>query len=357
MKARSIKQISLRTRIVLPSILIFASALWLAYAGIAFAVIPRVIQTENFSSSDSRIANDAVCLTCHGSDKFASDESTKKLYIEKTAIRKSLHKNVLCVECHTDLADFAKMSASLGSRIKTSNSRWVRSLFIVTTDGIRHSVMGPKLYTTANMSCRNCKEHSKQSADYFASVHSLMTATGERKKVPACSTCHGSHYISRSIKNNEFRAEMHLDSKNFCGDCHKKSFDSYDDTYHGRTYKAGSPDAPACWDCHEAHLVRSNQDPKSTISKNNIVKTCGKCHVESVEAFTEYSPMIHGRQRLLDDNPVVKYKNKIALWVDKNIVSKIRDGYIDPIQTFLTTKYEEYLTERDKAVYIPTRDD
>jgi hypothetical protein len=123
------------------------------------------------------------------------------------------------------------------------------------------------------------------------------------------------------------------------------------------SYKAGSPSAPACWDCHGAHLVRSKQDPKSTVAKSALSKTCSKCHKDSVEAFTSYSTMIHGRGKLLDENPVVQYKNEIAQWIDENIVRRIEKEYIDPLQSFLTMKYKEYRSERDKSVTIPTRSD
>jgi hypothetical protein len=357
MRTQMSKQINIQKKCALPLISIMLM-LWPACSGIAPASTLKTNQMNSLSKPVSKTTDDAVCLHCHGSDKFTSDPSTNIAYIEKDIIKKSLHKNIACVECHTDLADFAKMSASLGNKIKMSNSRWVLSLFVVTPEGIRHKATGPNLYSTANISCLNCKEHSRQKADYSASVHNFLNNTGKTQKTPTCSTCHGSHYITRSLNKDEaFRAATRSDSKKQCGGCHKKSFESYDDVYHGRPYKAGSPHAPACWDCHGSHLVKSIQDPKSMVSKVNMAGTCEKCHKESVGRFISYSPMIHGRQGLLDKNPVVEYKNKVVRWIDKNITNRIEQAYIIPMQSFFTTKYKEYLTERDKAVTIPTRDD
>jgi hypothetical protein len=305
------------------------------------------------------ISDRTVCLPCHGSEKFAIDPATTKVFVDKKSMQESIHSKVTCIQCHTDLIDFAKVYSTLGVRMKTSTSKWVLSLFTVTPQGmIQHSAKGPNLYVTANLSCRNCKEHFKESDDYFSSIHGALAISGKNKKAPMCSTCHGSHYITDIINTNEKNwLSVRLSGKQMCGNCHSSYYESYNDSYHGMRYKAGSPEAPSCWSCHDYHLVKATADPQSMVSNANIAITCGKCHKDSVESFVSYTPMIHGRQKLLDANPIVEYKNEIMKWLDDNIISKVEDGYIKPFQKMMTVKYKEYLSERDKSVTIPTRTD
>jgi hypothetical protein len=354
MNTKTRASIDIKMSIMIP-LLVFLLILIVGSANVAFANCVVIKSTVKPSPT---VTDENLCLPCHGSYKFASDPSLNRLFISKKTLNKSFHKNVKCIKCHTDLINFAKTYAALGDKMRTSNSRWVRTLFVMTPYGIRHSIAGPGLYTTANLSCRNCKEHLQQEADYSASVHSFTVSRKSKQKPPTCSTCHGSHYIIRSIeKDQDFHSALKSSAKVLCGKCHLKSFESYDDTYHGKSYKAGSISAPACWDCHGAHFVRLSQDPESALSNNNIEKTCGKCHRDSKAFLISYTPMIHGRQKILDENPVVQYKNMVAKWIDDNIVGKIKKRYIEPLQAFLNTKYNEYLNERDKAVTIPTRSD
>jgi hypothetical protein len=96
----------------------------------------------------------------------------------------------------------------------------------------------------------------------------------------------------------------------------------------------------------------------SNLGIKQLVNACGKCHVDSrVEFVTEYEKMIHGRQKLLDENPFVIYKNTVFQWLNDGIIYKIENKLISPVQSYLTTRYKEYLKERDKAVSVPTRTD
>ncbi len=92
-----------------------------------------------------------------------------------------------------------------------------------------------------------------------------------------------------------------------CGECHTKGAETYADYYHGAAYKEGAPwDAPACWDCHGAHLVLPASDRNSPVHPDNLVKTCGQdgCHVDANEEFVKYASLIHGKQEALEENPL-----------------------------------------------------
>ncbi|MCL5105502.1 MAG: hypothetical protein M1133_15515 [Armatimonadetes bacterium] len=82
--------------------------------------------------------------------------------------------------------------------------------------------------------------------------------------------------------------------------------DMYADSVHGDALRKGDPDAPACKTCHGTHDIRPASNSKSTICRENIPKTCGKCHFDaafnerhkllSVKSFTD---SVHARVAVL----------------------------------------------------------
>jgi cytochrome b subunit of formate dehydrogenase len=64
---------------------------------------------------------------------------------------------------------------------------------------------------------------------------------------------------------------------------------SYLDSYHGKNYRLGFPERVAgCSDCHTAHSVLPASDPKSSVNKINLVKTCVQCHKQVSVSFTKF---------------------------------------------------------------------
>ena len=57
-------------------------------------------------------------------------------------------------------------------------------------------------------------------------------------------------------------------------------------SYHGMASQMGSRVAANCASCHGVHNILPSSDPKSTINKANLVKTCGQCHPGANENFT-----------------------------------------------------------------------
>src|SRR5581483_10878057 len=53
---------------------------------------------------------------------------------------------------------------------------------------------------------------------------------------------------------------------------------TYLQSYHGLASKLGSQIVANCASCHGVHNILPSSDPKSTVSKANLIETCGKCH-------------------------------------------------------------------------------
>jgi hypothetical protein len=54
--------------------------------------------------------------------------------------------------------------------------------------------------------------------------------------------------------------------------------ETYYDSYHGLAVRGGSKYAADCASCHGAHKIKPSSDPTSSIYRDNLSETCGKCH-------------------------------------------------------------------------------
>jgi cytochrome b subunit of formate dehydrogenase len=73
-----------------------------------------------------------------------------------------------------------------------------------------------------------------------------------------------------------------------CGRCHQEEAGTFFDTFHGKVSRLGTEGAAKCSDCHGSHEIRAVTDPQSTLSRVNVVATCGKCHPGSHRRFAGY---------------------------------------------------------------------
>ncbi len=117
---------------------------------------------------------------------------------------------------------------------------------------------------------------------FTASVHSKQV-THTNKPLPVCSECHSAHSIERTD-----RADFRLHIMDQCGRCHEEITASYFETFHGKVSKLGYLKTAKCYDCHGSHDILPVADPRSRLSRANIVKTCSKCHSGSNRQFAGY---------------------------------------------------------------------
>jgi cytochrome b subunit of formate dehydrogenase len=61
---------------------------------------------------------------------------------------------------------------------------------------------------------------------------------------------------------------------------------SYLDSYHGLATEGGSVVAANCSSCHGVHNILPSSDPHSTINRDHLDATCGKCHKGVTQKFT-----------------------------------------------------------------------
>lgn len=106
----------------------------------------------------------------------------------------------------------------------------------------------------------------------------------KKKKAPTCPSCHSAHSIV------ERGAKFRLAEDKICGDCHEERTKRYHETYHGRAHDLGDTEVAACHDCHGAHDLWPSKEAASTLSSENRLTTCQKCHQGAPPSFAGFLP-------------------------------------------------------------------
>lgn len=128
--------------------------------------------------------------------------------------------------------------------------------------------------------CGRC--HHGIEEQFNASIH--VTSIGHTgKKLPVCNDCHSAHTIRRADTEG-FKLTIMAQ----CGQCHEEIARTYFDTYHGKVSQLGYTKTAKCYDCHGAHDILPVTDPRSHLSRENVVGTCQKCHAGANRRFAGY---------------------------------------------------------------------
>jgi cytochrome b subunit of formate dehydrogenase len=128
--------------------------------------------------------------------------------------------------------------------------------------------------------CGKC--HNGIEEQFERSVHS-RSVTKTKDPLPVCNNCHSAHTITRT-DNEGFK----LTIMSQCGQCHQAIAKTYFDTYHGKVSQLGYTKTAKCYDCHGAHDILKVTDPRSHLSRANVVATCQKCHPGATRRFAGY---------------------------------------------------------------------
>ena len=142
----------------------------------------------------------------------------------------------------------------------------------------------------ARVNCGQC--HTDQEAQYAASIHGRKAAQND-SLAPSCKLCHGTHDILPPSNLKSPVATINVPA--LCGGCHREGAEvsktrnisqtniteNYKDSIHGiGLFQKGLTVTAVCTSCHTAHNVLPHNDAKSSIAKQNIAKTCTKCHAQ-----------------------------------------------------------------------------
>ncbi len=205
------------------------------------------------------------CVNCHRSGApsvkrvFADDAGPN---FDGAGLRGSAHAAVPCAGCHAELksGDF------------------------------------PHAKRLRRVECGSC--HASELQQHSASLHGQAELHGE-KLAPTCKGCHGTHDV---LHPKDLNAPTNVVNIPFlCGRCHREGspvqlrfhipqdsiLTNYSESIHGEgLFKKGLLTTAVCTSCHTAHFQLPHTDPRSSIARQNVAKTCEQCHVriEAVHA-------------------------------------------------------------------------
>jgi hypothetical protein len=202
------------------------------------------------------------CADCHGSHDIRSPKDpSSRVY--QTNIPDT------CGKCHFDAAltkrhhllDVSAYENSVHAKMVGKN-RLLYAAVCTDCHGT-HDIQSPEgLMSPTNKrhvaaTCGRC--HDNIYKQYEQSIHGKAVARGV-KDAPTCIDCHGEHGIQRKYGLPANRLSTYMNS------------------YHGIANKFGDITVANCATCHGSHNVLPSSDPRSTVNKKNLPRTCGKCH-------------------------------------------------------------------------------
>ncbi len=198
----------------------------------------------------------------------------------------TLKLNETCLDCHPDQSE--KVQDSVHSKYLADGH--TEAAVCVDCHGAHDTISLRESRVAIATACRQC--HSEIYDEYRDSVHGKALVEEENTDAPTCVDCHGVHQIE-----NPHTAQYRNTSPEMCGSCHADAelmkkydistnvFQTYVADFHGTTvtlFERESPDLPSnkavCYDCHGIHNIKAPDDPNSTVIKDNLQKTCQKCH-------------------------------------------------------------------------------
>lgn len=251
-------------------LLLLAAILPVALA-LSLGLPPAAAQGETTGTAALEIDNQS-CLACHGRESIAGVTTRGKtldLFVSPDPLKASVHAGLNCTDCHGGAKTFMASPHNEGQPL--------------------------------TLLCANC--HKDENAKYHASVHGIWRDRGDTV-VATCVDCHGSHDILP--KSNPKSLTNKFNIHKTCGKCHqdqtilknrdineKEAVEHFVDSIHGKALLVqGLVVAPTCNDCHSDHSILPPEHPDSTISRERIPDTCGKCHVLVEEV---YNKSVHGQ--------------------------------------------------------------
>jgi len=258
------------------------------------------LASEHYSAFEEGMLGAPNCLHCH-KNPIARVHTNEDTVIVKISQEK------LCLSCHLDSPEVRERTAPSagfitmydksvhGSALNSGNGKAANCVDCHGSHRVLKSTSNsPTSKKNIPATCGQC--HPDISKEYKESIHGFALEKGI-KESPGCTDCHGEHNILKHDDPQSPVAFQNL-SREVCSPCHSSlklsekygitsdRFETFSDSYHGLAIEGGSVAVANCASCHGSHNIRPSSDSTSTISKANLVETCGGCHPGANNRFT-----------------------------------------------------------------------
>jgi cytochrome b subunit of formate dehydrogenase len=242
----------------------------------------------------------ASCVSCHGSPHEilpAADPKSRVNHANIAATCGSCHGQKFVMEASGHSAQpFLSYQESVHGRAVAAGSD---KAAVCTDCHGAHEILAasdPKssiFKFNVPATCAKC--HTSVQQEFAQSIHGQAISRGNWQ-APVCTDCHGIHSIKAHLDPNSSVSAQNL-ARITCARCHEgvrlsqelgipgARASTYLQSYHGLASKLGSQVVANCASCHGVHNILPSTDARSTISKVNLVKTCGQCHPGVGERF------------------------------------------------------------------------
>ncbi len=295
-----------------------------------------------------------MCYDCHGKHNImASDDSSSLTYFQNLPNT--------CCGCHESKRQVKKSSWDIPC-VRLEYWRGIHGQLLLAgienvpdcnTCHPAHSIRKriDPLSTTyklnINNTCGQC--HIDALTEYSISIHASALMHGALESA-TCTDCHGEHEILSADSS------YIIVSHDACIKCHTDSeimrkyglpetvVSTYVDSYHGLSLKLGKKDAATCGSCHENHRIYPSRNLNSSVHEQNLVQTCGKCHINSSESFAH--SYTH-ETMLIRSNPINYYITLIYIIL---IIGVIGAMFAHNLIIFI--KYIRYKKNEEKQYFI-----
>jgi predicted CXXCH cytochrome family protein len=205
------------------------------------------------------------CETCHSDPDLTARRQgrTISMYVDFVRFSESVHKDSDCIDCHQE-ADVEEF---------------------------------PHPEVLEKVNCGLC--HDVADEDFNNGIHGRALKRGA-PYAPTCNECHGEHFIlpPTDIRSRTYKMNIPV----LCGKCHREGapvarvyniperdiLSNYSQSIHGQgLFKQGLIVTATCNDCHGNHLILPHTNTNSTVSAQNIARTCTQCHARIEEVHTK----------------------------------------------------------------------
>jgi formate dehydrogenase gamma subunit len=235
----------------------------------------KVLYNENKASPMHRLAQPKTCTKCHKEESIVGNfmksvHGARLLKGDKKDAKQGEPKQgPTCSSCHGGhnvlLADVLR-NVAYKKKVTKACAKCHEGVAKVYAKSVHGQALLSRNNGYGAASCVDCHlAHTIQSAkDPKSNVH-------KNKVVEVCATCHAD---SRLIRRFKLKADV---------------VKTYESSYHGRARFLGAKKVANCASCHNYHAIFKQSDPRSSVHKNNLKKSCGsaKCHPRATATFLQ----------------------------------------------------------------------
>ncbi|MGE5167966.1 MAG: cytochrome c3 family protein [Deltaproteobacteria bacterium] len=256
----------------------------------------------------------ATCTDCHGLHDIrrASDTASRTNHANLEATCSKCHGNETLVKAANLPGGNIdrQFHDSIHGKLLAGGTRAADAPTCTNCHGA-HSILAPsEAASRVNRAhipetCGSC--HQAIYARFSQGQHGKLRNEGNAA-TPVCTDCHTAHQIQR----HDLPA-FQLAVIEQCGNCHNEYLSTYRDTFHGQVTKLGYTSVATCASCHSAHDMLPVSDPRSTVSAQNRIDTCRRCHASASTNFASFDP--HANRHDKARNPLYWYAAKFMDWL------------------------------------------